>query len=60
MSEKSDSIWCYATQRMVKVKGKIVGRRVAEVLRIEDCDIQACPMRQSHDCLIEKEVEGRW
>jgi hypothetical protein len=54
------SCWCYAVQRQVKVSGKIVGRRAAELLEITDCSEASCPKRGAVDCLIGKVREGRW
>jgi len=52
--------WCCATQRMVKVDGKIVGKRAAQVLRVGDCHVKDCFNRGSSRCLIDHEIEGRW
>ena len=52
--------WCCATQRMVKVDGRIVGRRVAEVLRVSVCHVKDCHDRGCSGCLIDHEIEGRW
>jgi len=52
--------WCCATQRMVKVDGKIVGRRATEVLRVSDCHVKDCYDRGRSRCLVGHEIEGRW
>jgi len=57
---KRVSCWCYATQRQVYLKGKIVGRREAELLKISDCEYRDCPKRYAVDCLIGKLRESRW
>jgi hypothetical protein len=54
------SCWCCATQREVRVKGEIVGRRQADLLKITECQRRDCPKRRAVDCLIGKLVEGRW
>ena len=51
--------WCYATQRLVYVKGEIVGRRQADLLKVFDCGHRDCPERYAVDCLINKLLEGR-
>lgn len=52
--------WCYATRRLVYVKGEIVGKRQADLLKIFDCEHKDCPKRYAVDCLINKLLEGRW
>jgi len=52
--------WYCAAQRMTLLVGVIVGRRVAEVLRVDDCGVKPCRWRGSSDCLIGREIEGRW
>ena len=60
MSEIEVSCWRYATQRQVYVKGRIVGKRQADLLRISDCEYkEACPKACAVDCLIGKLREGR-
>jgi len=54
------SCWCYATQMQVLIKGKIVGKRQAELLDVVDCEHKNCPKRSFDDCLIGKIREGRW
>lgn len=58
--ESEVSCWCYATQRQVQVKGRIVGKRQADLLEISDCEHKHCPKRYAKDCLIGKLREGRW
>ena len=60
MTVSEVSCWCYATQRQVRVKGEIVGKRQADLLKISDCEIKDCPKRYAIDCLIGKLLEGRW
>ena len=52
--------WCCAAQRMAVLMGEIVGRRQAEILRVSDCQVSDCAWRSSLDCLIGREIEGRW
>jgi len=55
------SCWCYATQRQVYVKGKVVGKRQADLLRISDCEHKGtCSRACAVDCLIGEVLEGRW
>jgi hypothetical protein len=54
------SCWCCAMQREVRVKGEIVGRRQADLLKIADCQHRDCPKRGAVGCLIGKLLEGRW
>ena len=54
------SCWCYATQRQVNVRGEIVGRRQADLLRVTDCEHRDCAKRHAEDCLIGKLREGVW
>ena len=51
--------WCCASQRMVHVDGKIVGRHVAEVLKVSDCSVKDCSSRGFSRCLVGHEIEGR-
>jgi hypothetical protein len=59
MSEIEVSCWCYATRRQVYVKGRVVGERQADLLRISDCEHEDCAKRYAKDCLIGKLLEGR-
>ena len=60
MSEIRVSCWCCATQRQVHVKGRIVGKRQADLLKITGCEHKDCPKRYAMDCLVGKLWEGRW
>ena len=55
------TVWCYKTQRMVKVRGYVSPGRVGatRILHVEDC-IENCPYKNSVDCLIKHEIEGAW
>jgi len=46
---------------MVKVKGYALSGKVGatKILHVEDC-IENCPYKNSVDCLIKHEIEGRW
>ena len=52
--------WCYAMQRQVNLKGKIIGKRQADLLEIHDCQCVKCPKRGDVECLVGKIREGRW
>jgi len=54
------SCHCTATQRQVRIKGRIAGHRQADLLKITDCEHKNCPMRYTADCLIGKVLESRW
>lgn len=60
MAESEVSCWCYATQRQVQVRGRIVGKRQADLLEISDCEHQDCAKRYTKGCLIGKLLEGLW
>ncbi len=45
---------------MAVLAGVIVGKRAADVLRVVDCACQGCAFRGSSDCLVGREIEGRW
>ena len=64
MTEPTEEIrvssWCYGTQQQVYIKGKIVGKRQAELLKVSDCEEKDCLKRGKEDCLIGKLREGRW
>jgi hypothetical protein len=45
---------------MVVLVGVIVGKRAAEVLMVNDCMVRECSMRGKLDCLVGREIEGRW
>lgn len=62
MSRKLEvECWCYGTKRMVHVKGELIGRRQADLLRVTDCEHEdACEKKFTIDCLIGKIREGRW
>lgn len=60
MSEVTVDCWCYATKMQVMIKGKIVGKRQAELLDVVDCEHKDCPKRSDVDCLIDKIREGKW
>ena len=52
--------WCYAVRKQVKVNGKVVGVRAADLLKIFDCLEVDCRKRGAQDCLIDKVRESRW
>jgi len=52
--------WCYTTERTVTLNGETVGKRQAELFRVDNCQHGDCPKRLSRDCLIGKVLEGRW
>jgi len=54
------SCWCYITKKQVWVKGRIVGKRQADLLRVVECEENNCPERHSTYCLIGKLKEGVW
>lgn len=60
MTVSEVSCWCCVTQRQVQVKGRIVGKRQADLLEILDCEHKGCPKRYAVGCLIGKLLEGRW
>lgn len=60
MSEVEVSCWCCAVQQQVCVKGRIVGRRQADLLQIVGCRRENCLKRGTVDCLVGKLLEGRW
>ena len=45
---------------LVHIKGEIVGKRQADLLKIFDCELRDCPKHYAVDCLINKLLEGRW
>ncbi|MDI6847649.1 MAG: hypothetical protein QMD23_05915 [Candidatus Bathyarchaeia archaeon] len=52
MGEIEFSCWCCAVQRQVCVKGRVVGRWQADLLRVLDCEEKLCGMRGSESCLV--------
>lgn len=60
MAESEVSCWCYATERQVQVRGRIVGKRQADLLEVSDCEHQDCAKRYAKDCMIGRLLEGRW
>ena len=61
MAVSEVSCWCCAMQRQVQVKGKIVGKRQADLLKVGDCECKKTCLRAcAVGCLIGKVVEGRW
>ena len=52
--------WCYCAKKMVVVKGEVIGKRAADLLRLFDCLEVDCQKRGDLDCLIGKVREGRW
>ena len=54
------SCWCYTAKKQVWVRGRIEGKRQAQLLRIVECEEVDCPLRHSAYCLIGKLREGRW
>jgi hypothetical protein len=59
MQEKEYSFWCCTTQKMVILRGIIIGKRIVEVFKIHECEQLNCVKRQSGSCLIGKEIEGK-
>jgi len=47
-------------RKQVKVNGKVVGVRAADLLKIFDCLEFDCRKRGAPDCLIGKVRESRW
>ena len=61
MSEIEFSCWCCATQRQVQLKGRIVGKRQADLLEVTNCEHrEACSKVNHVECLVGKLLEGRW
>jgi len=58
--EVSCSCWCHATERQVRIKGRLVGRRQADLLEVSDCERKDCERRGAVDCMIGKLMESRW
>ena len=56
----SYSCWCYAVKKQVRIQGKIVGWRQAELLEVTGCSEELCPEKYSKFCLVGKLREGRW
>jgi len=54
------SCWCYTAKKQVWVKGRIEGKRQADLLRVVECEEKNCPERHSTYCLIGKLREGIW
>ena len=52
--------WCPGARCMAVLAGVVVGNRAAEVLRVDDCLVRDCSVRGLRDCLIGREIEGRW
>jgi len=59
MVNQTYSCWCWFAQRQAKLKGTIIGKRQAEILKVEDCQ-ENCGKKRSEDCLIGRELESRW
>ena len=51
--------WCWFTGKTATLKGKIIAKRQAEVLKVEDCT-EDCHQKHTQMCLIGKELEGKW
>lgn len=45
---------------MAILEGRIAGKRQAELLQVFGCKCQKCTFSGDHDCLIGREIEGRW
>ncbi len=45
---------------MAVLEGMVVGKRAADVLKVVDCKCHDCVFRGSRDCLVGREIEGRW
>lgn len=52
--------WCYTAAKQVWIRGRIVGHRQADVMRILDCEDQKCTLRNTKDCLVGKVREAAW
>jgi len=52
--------WCCAAQRVAVLEGWIVGKRAADLLKVTDCRCHDCVFRGGRDCLVGREIEGRW
>ena len=51
--KKTDS-WCYCTKQQVNLRGVIVGKHHANLLKVTDCEHKDCPKRYAINCLINK------
>ena len=53
--------WCYAIKRTVNIKGVILEKRQADLLKIKHCELENhCAFLGDADCLVGKIREGRW
>ena len=57
---KTVSCWCYVAAKMVLVRGEVVGRRAADLLKVNDCLEVGCLHGGVPDCLVGKIRESRW
>lgn len=61
VAEQETECWCYDMKRTVRIKGEIVGRRQAVLLKVTWCELyDICPKKREPDCLVGKIREGKW
>ena len=58
--DRAASCWCYAVGRTVSVRGRVICRVAADVLKVSGCGEVGCGKRGKSECLVGKRLEGVW
>ena len=58
--DRAASCWCYAAGRTVFVRGRVICRVAADVLKVSGCGEVGCGKRGKSECLVGKMLEGVW
>ena len=58
--ERKVKCWCYAVGRMVPVQGNVIRMLVADALEVFACGVDSCSKRGKSECLVGKQLQGRW
>ena len=58
--DRTAKVWCYSVGMMVSVRGVVICRVAADVLKVTGCSEVSCGKRGRSECLVGKNLEGIW
>ena len=58
--DRTANCWCYSVGMMVSLRGVVICRAAADVLKVTGCSEVGCGKRGRSECLVGKHLEGVW